>query len=294
MAEHPKSAVLRILAQRKDINAKILIDHKISYTHRHVGVGNLDIFTGFLNFTYSDTKYEIVSKEYLAKKDVEKEIYGKILDIINNNSFDNVLNCSLVNNALRNNAKQNDNDINNARKSTINSSSELTNINSPILSSDTSYKKEKIIVSPQDDSSTPIDIYRSSKKNSPIGKNIQFVIVDLENVSKTNDIIQLTSYVNDYNQNNENYYLDVIKVAGFCSSVKNNADIIVRSSRKDAMDHYISYLVGSINAYASFESKNTHIYVITRDNFASCLQDFCKFTTHCSDVSDFFQIMQNV
>lgn len=106
-----------------------------------------------------------------------------------------------------------------------------------------------------------------------------YVLIDFENIPKLDDIALLNNF------KIENKTIKVLKIAGFCSGVKANADIIVRSNRKDAVDHYISYMVGLLESACSPE-----IYVVTRDKFGSCLQDFCKNVKHCSDVHDFMNI----
>jgi len=89
------------------------------------------------------------------------------------------------------------------------------------------------------------------------------VIVDYENISKQSEISKLNTYLET-----NSIVSKVIKVAGFCSNVKITADIIVRSNRSDAVDHYISYLTGKLE---SCEYPPKKIYVISRDKFGSCL-----------------------
>jgi hypothetical protein len=108
------------------------------------------------------------------------------------------------------------------------------------------------------------------------------VIVDYENISKQSEISKLNTYLET-----NSIVSKVIKVAGFCSNVKTTADIVVRSNRSDAVDHYISYLTGKLE---SCEYPPKKIYVISRDKFGSCLQDFCNNVSHCSDVNDFIEI----
>lgn len=112
------------------------------------------------------------------------------------------------------------------------------------------------------------------------------VIVDYENISKQSEITKLTAFLEAIYMKS-NISSNLIKVAGFCSNVKNTADIIVRSNRGDAVDHYISYLTGKLE---SSENPPKKIYVISRDKFGSCLQDFCNNVDHCSDVDDFIDI----
>jgi hypothetical protein len=126
-----------------------------------------------------------------------------------------------------------------------------------------------------------ISIFDLIKEDYDMSNTI-IVIVDFENISCLDQVAQL------YNVVIPKKTIYVVKVAGFCSSVKQNADIIVRSNRKDAVDHYISYLIGLL------ESKEISpiIYIVSRDKFGSCLQDFCKNVTHCSDVSDFLHYIK--
>jgi len=121
-----------------------------------------------------------------------------------------------------------------------------------------------------------VPIFNLIKEDHDMSNTI-IVIVDFENISRLDEIAHL------YNVVVPGKAIYIVKVAGFCSSVKQNSDIVVRSNRKDAVDHYISYLIGLL------ESKNTFpiIYIISRDKFGSCLQDFCNNVTHCSDVADF-------
>ncbi len=113
------------------------------------------------------------------------------------------------------------------------------------------------------------------------------VIVDFENISKQSDIIKLTQFIKDAMNYESEYCIKMVKIAGYCSSVKGTADIVVRSNRKDAVDHYVSYYIGLLEAQPNPPKK---IYVISRDNFGSCLQDFCKNVEHNSDVNDFINV----
>lgn len=116
------------------------------------------------------------------------------------------------------------------------------------------------------------DIKTDMKKN--INKPI--VLVDYENVSTSKQITLLETLQN----------MTIIKIAGFCSPMKSTADIIVRSNRNDAVDHFIGYMVGAIET----TNPQIEIYVITRDKFASCLQDFSSIK-HCPDVDDLLNLL---
>jgi len=116
-------------------------------------------------------------------------------------------------------------------------------------------------------------------------RNYVVIIIDYENICKQSEITKLANYINNVVENRKNEInAKIIKIAGFCSNVKNGADIIVRSNRSDAVDHYISYLIGKLESNVNPPKK---IYIISRDKFGSCLQDFCNNVDHCADVNDF-------
>jgi hypothetical protein len=112
-------------------------------------------------------------------------------------------------------------------------------------------------------------------------KNLVYVIVDIENISKQDQLSQLNLI------KIPDKVVKILKIAGFCSTVTNHANIIVRSNRKDAVDHYISYIVGQLES----RDIKPKIYVVSRDKFGSCLQDFCNNVTHCANVSDLIQLL---
>lgn len=109
------------------------------------------------------------------------------------------------------------------------------------------------------------------------------IIIDHDNVSKDSDILKLENFVK-VKMNNISF---IIKISSYISSTKNTADIIVRSSRKDAVDHYISYLIGKINGIFELNKRSIKIYIITRDKFGGCLHDFVVNVMHNVDVNDF-------
>src|SRR5436190_642425 len=78
-------------------------------------------------------------------------------------------------------------------------------------------------------------------------KNI-IIILDFENINKLSDVDKLMLHIASISKNRSDILIKIIKIAGFCSTVKNSADIVVRSNRKDAVDHYISYFVGKMEA----------------------------------------------
>lgn len=125
-----------------------------------------------------------------------------------------------------------------------------------------------------------IDMSKLIINTEHIKKNI-IIIIDYENVSNQKEIEKL------YNSLNNNSNVKIIKIVSYASPLKNNldnnCDIIVRSNRKDAVDHYIGYYIGITNS--SNESDNL-IYVISKDHFASCIQDFCANVYHAFDIND--------
>lgn len=131
--------------------------------------------------------------------------------------------------------------------------------------------------------STHMNTEKTSVFNIHDIKSDVLVVVDFENISRMDELSRLEKFASTVPNS-----ITIIKVAGFCSSMKDKADIVVRSNRKDSVDHYISYLVGLIES----KDESPKIYVISRDKFGSCLQDFCKNVKHCSDVIDFIQAYQ--
>ena len=123
------------------------------------------------------------------------------------------------------------------------------------------------------------------------------IVVDRENISKDADIERLEKHITNIsnilhssqNESDRNIQLTTIKIAGYCSTVKKDVDIVVRSNRKDAVDHYISYYVGKLESSVKNIKK---IYVVTRDNFAGCLQDFCNIIQHVADVDDLMDMLK--
>jgi hypothetical protein len=125
------------------------------------------------------------------------------------------------------------------------------------------------------------------------------ILIDYENVSVDKEIEKLmqfltrVSYV-DLNDTYEGYSdseteeapIEVIKFAGHSSSMKAKADIVVRSTRKDAVDHYIGFYLGKRIGANPDLSTMASIHVLSRDHFASCLEDFCPNIVHNVDVDD--------
>ena len=118
------------------------------------------------------------------------------------------------------------------------------------------------------------------------------IIVDYENVSKKSEIDKLYKFVKTIEL--DGFCINVVKIAGYMSSVKNNTDIVVRSSHKDAVDHYISFYTGRL--YEKLVRDNEEllhkIVIISRDHFSTCIQDFCPIVLQASDVDDFINIAE--
>jgi len=78
--------------------------------------------------------------------------------------------------------------------------------------------------------------------------------------------------------------IEIIKFAGHASTMKDTADIVVRSTRNDAVDHYIGFYLGMRIGTNPNLTKTHSIHILSRDKFASCLQDFCFAVIHNVDV----------
>ena len=78
--------------------------------------------------------------------------------------------------------------------------------------------------------------------------------------------------------------IEIVKFAGHASTMKDTADIVVRSTRNDAVDHYIGFYLGMRIGENPNLTKTHSIHILSRDKFASCLQDFCFAVTHNVDV----------
>lgn len=246
--EHPKSIVYRIIAQKCNQNNKSpnVIIHEPEYSHRYVQIGNKNIFKCSVTIVIDGDQYVFESCECFNKRECDRDVYILIKDFLENN----VSNKSETNN-IDNSAKHN-------------------NI---ICKSDDGTKKEM-----KQNNEDGLLFERNEDMT-----NVIYVIVDIENISKQEQILQCK------NLKVVNKDVRVLKIAGFCSTVTQYADIIVRSNRKDAVDHYISYVIGILESGKSCPE----IYVISRDKFGSCLQDFCKNVTHCVDVSDFMNVVRS-
>ena len=125
------------------------------------------------------------------------------------------------------------------------------------------------------------------------------ILIDYENVSVDKEIAKLMSFLTrvsyvDLNDKYEGYSdsesedqpIEVIKFAGHSSSMKAKSDIVVRSTRKDAVDHYIGFYLGQRMGANPALHDTASIHVLSKDHFASCLEDFCPNVVHNVDVDD--------
>lgn len=146
-----------------------------------------------------------------------------------------------------------------------------------------------------------------------IDRNL-LILIDYENVSVSKEIDRLKRYLqrvkvrlptdydgySDSNSDSDSESdsshvtesIQVIKFAGHASSMKDTADVVVRSTRRDAVDHYIGYYLG-IQIGSNPDLLNTHsIHILSRDRFASCLSDFCSSVTHNVDVDHLIESIE--
>lgn len=114
------------------------------------------------------------------------------------------------------------------------------------------------------------------------------VIVDYENISCKNEISHLEQFINTLKEKRNDITIFLHKIAGYCSNVKKDATIVVRSNRRDAVDHYISYMIGTINSQMK-NNQDIIIHILTKDKFGSCIGDFCDNVIHNPDVRDYIQ-----
>lgn len=127
------------------------------------------------------------------------------------------------------------------------------------------------------------------------------ILIDYENVSHTYQHKQLSGFLNNvmfddtsddarcaYSAEHEflSEPVSVIKFAGKISTLKATADVIVNSTRKDAVDHYIGYYIGGLITKYPDLDKTHSIHILTRDHFASCIEDFNPNIKHNVDVPD--------
>ena len=92
----------------------------------------------------------------------------------------------------------------------------------------------------QDLNSTSPNISNVSSAYHPIEiDKIIWILIDYENVSNPKEILKLERFLTV-----QPFESKVIKFAGHASTVRDTADIIVKSTRKDAVDHYIGFWIG--------------------------------------------------
>jgi hypothetical protein len=131
-----------------------------------------------------------------------------------------------------------------------------------------------------------------------IDKNL-LILIDYENVSNANQLQKLDTFLKNIifvgeednmdNMDNTDKCINIIKFAGCASSMKDNADIVVKSTRKDAVDHYIGFYLGQMIGKDPKLVETHSIHILSRDKFASCLEDFCEAITHNVDVDDLIE-----
>lgn len=221
MNVHPKSYVYEYIAKHNDLDLP-----DINYIHKYIKEGNMNKYKCNMCTNYKNNKINIDSEYCTNKKQAEKIVYEKLLNILNHNN---------LNHDNMDHIKLDSEDINN-------------------------------------------NIIDSDRENK-----IVYLIVDYENISNDKEIKKLYQYINT-KQDSANHY-KIIKIAGYCSSVKSKADIVVRSNRCNAVDHYISYYIGILNS----KNPKNKIHILTRDKFGSCLQDFCPNVQHNVDIDDFIE-----
>lgn len=275
--EHPKSTVNRLIAQNKILDVTIF---EPNYQHEYVQIGNKNVFSCSIDIMYKGTQKTIKSEEYLSKKDCEKDVFEQILLLLTKKRR-----------ASRSNEIDKPNKFNKLDDFDKTDKTNITNITNKATKVTKANKANRVNrvnrvnkVNKINETLTTTMTIADILNFCEVCNDKLFIIIDLENISKV-DINSIALAI-DSNPQLAQKHMRIIKIAGFCSSVKSSADIIIRSNRKDAVDHYISYLIGVIET-KSHES--SLIYVITRDKFGSCLQDFCNNVIHCSDVIDFIQ-----
>jgi hypothetical protein len=144
-----------------------------------------------------------------------------------------------------------------------------------------------------------------------IDRNL-LILIDYENVSVNKHILQLDDFLSRVcmvqidesidesiltdsssesiltysDENCQIKPIEVIKFAGKSSSMKGTADVVVNSTRKDAVDHYIGYYLGQRIGETPSIVDTHSIHILSRDHFASCLEDFNEAVIHNVDVDD--------
>lgn len=317
MAEHPKSAVYRYIAQHVDNPDAIILNvSDVSYDHIYQPLDNKNIFTCIIKCSLNKKRYTITSEKFLTKKDAEKDafdtLYRMLQKSIRSKDSDDDTDSNDSKQDIKQDSKPTAHTINTNMRSRS-KSVESRDSTKCVVSGKKTVSTDCIDISSSSSTGTPASISvpipiptsvlkdddeismrkqknRTEWKDDITGTDMTktiIVIVDFENICKQSDIIKLTNYIKHYMQSQQEFTVRIVKIAGFCSSVKNSADIVVRSNRSDAVDHYISYLVGKLEVSKLPPKK---IYIISRDKFGSCLQDFCNNVEHSSDVNDFISV----
>jgi hypothetical protein len=108
------------------------------------------------------------------------------------------------------------------------------------------------------------------------------VLVDYENLS--NKLIEdLEIIVKKIMKGNKDIRIRMLKFAGHKNGRVEKADVVVMSSLKDAVDHYISYCVGLLEMKPQ---KPFRVFVITNDHFADSLEKYSRIVTHKKTARD--------
>ena len=132
------------------------------------------------------------------------------------------------------------------------------------------------------------------------------ILIDFENINSKSEmeklhenlshikVIEVIDSEDELNTQEITKDIELIKFAGKASSVKTDANIIVKSTRKDAVDHYIGFYLGKRIGENPSMSKTHSIHILSRDHFASCLEDFCPNVVHNTDVDDFLESLKDL
>lgn len=306
MTEHPKSAVYRHMAQNiENPDATQLVINDVNYEHVHQPIDNKNIFTCIITCTMNKKCYTVTSDSYLTKKDAEKDAFDALYKLIQKKIKTKKSEKDTDSTDSTSEEKKSINKQDSTKSMFKKSADQISNLSKQINSIDISSSSltesssttyphltesnlcSKSVSRDDDEISIRKQKNKTEWKEDITGTNLSktiIVVVDFENICKQSDINKLSTHIKSFMSQQQELIIKVIKIAGFCSSVKNTADIVVRSNRNDAVDHYISYLVGKLES-SNFPPKK--IYIISRDKFGSCLQDFCNNVEHSSDVSDF-------
>jgi len=270
--EHPKSAVCRLISQKCNKGYDLSISPEVSlcsskFVQEHQREGNINLFTCSVPIIYNGKKITFTTKniKYQTKKEAEYCVFSQILEYLEKNLGNNHSQTQIQT------FKFDDvivDRLDNSNKTLDNSNKTLDDLNKTI---------DNHIIKSNTTTVSKINNIFDDVLNTNDMLNMVFILVDFENISNLNQVARL------YNVKIPAKDIHIVKIAGFCSSVKQNADIVVRSNRKDAVDHYIGYLIGMLES----RKQSPIIYIISRDKFGSCLQDFCRNVTHCADVDDF-------